>query len=129
VNYFPTLPGLDISIVRTTLYSTSIQRHDRALTERRASWWALPRYRYELKFNFLRQAGYQQTYDEVEALTDFFESTRGGMLPFLLVDPVDSVERVVRFDDVGLTIGRFLSHVFESRVVLISLLGEDGEET
>jgi hypothetical protein len=118
------IPGIDIVIKRSTIYSTTIESSDYKI-ERRASWYLNPRYKYEIKFNFLRQSVLQSTYDEVAELVNFFDSNRGSLYSFSLIDPVDGITRQVRFDE-SLTLEQFLYKIYNSSVILIGTFDSGG---
>jgi hypothetical protein len=95
---FPTLPGLDIATKRSEIYSTGVQAAVSG-KDLRAAWWSTPKYQYTLTINFLRQANFslQTVGDELVTLTNFYETHKGQWDSFLFNDPVDGVQRRVRF--------------------------------
>ena len=95
---FPALPGLDIAVKRTELYSTLVQAGQSGKVLR-ASFWSTPQYEYELTFNFLRQTSFSPmtSYDELATLKTFFDSMLGQYGSFNYTDPVDGVVRLCRF--------------------------------
>ena len=115
---FPNLPGLDISVHRSELWSTLVQTACSG-KELRASFWSTPRYQYELRFNFLRQAGFSNlTYqDEFIALQQFFDSMQGQYNAFLFTDPVDGQIKTVRFYEDNLDLEQFLFLVWKSQTI------------
>ena len=120
---FPTLPGLDISVKRTDVYSTMVQAGGTG-KEQRASVQATPRYRFELTFNFFRQTNFsaQTTFDELASLVTFFETQKGRWDAFNFTDPVDGTVRTCRFDQDELDIQRIVQLCWKgvSAVKLIS---------
>lgn len=88
------LPGMDISVKRTQVWKTAIQEAVSG-AEQRATFWSAPRFKYQIKFNFLRQS---KNGDETATLMQFFDTHRGRFESFLIVDPYDGVTRRVRFD-------------------------------
>lgn len=95
---FPTLPGLNIAIKRTEIYSTLVQPGATG-KEQRASFQATPRFQFDLTFNFFRQAAFsaQTVFDELSSLQTFFETQKGQWDTFNFTDPVDSTVRTCRF--------------------------------
>jgi len=121
---FPTFPGLDVSVKRTPIFETSVQK-SRSGKELRASWSATPRYVYKLKFNVLRSVAALQ---EVQTLMTFFETHRGRWDSFLFNDPYDGAQRRVRFDQDKLEAERIAmntvsggGHTWQVTVDLISV--------
>lgn len=86
---FPTLLGIDLAIKRSEVYATKIQTSASG-KELRASFQSTPRYKWDMKLNFLRQAGYQTVQDEVALLGSFFTSMKGSWDSFLLTDKTDN---------------------------------------
>ncbi len=118
---FPSFQGIDLAIKRRAIYATKVQTSASG-KELRASFQSTPRYAYELKFNFLRQAGYQSTQDEVAQLDSFFDTMIGSWDSFLLNDPVDGVQRRVRFVDDQLDLEQILNQCWSGGTVkLISV--------
>ena len=95
---FPALPGFDIAVKRTPLFSTQIQAAPSG-KELRASWWSFPRWQYDLTLNFVRQAGFsaQTLYDEAATLVSFHAQHRGSWDSFLFSDPYDSSDTAMGF--------------------------------
>ena len=94
---FPKLAGLDISVKRTPVFATKIQTSSSG-KEQRASFQAFPRYRYELRMNFLRQANsYNTVSDEAATLMNFLAQHRGAWDSFLFADPYDSSDTAMGF--------------------------------
>lgn len=95
---FPTLPGLDLAIKRTPIYSTLVQTAPSG-KEARAAFTATPRYRYELPVNFLRQVGFRTgVSDELAPIQALFDNNKGKWDTFSFTDPQDGVTRSCRFD-------------------------------
>ncbi len=107
---FPTLAGFDIKVTRKEIYSTLTQAAASG-KELRASLWSTPRYRYSLNLNFVRQGGYSVNTlsDEVVTLNAFFDTHLGTWDSFLFNDPVDGVQRRVRFASDELTLERIVN--------------------
>lgn len=108
---FPTLAGADISIRRVPLYNTAVKT-SRGGYEQRVSYAATPRYRYELKLNFLRDAP-----GETQQVLDFVALHRGRWDSFLLLDPITNANVRVRFDMDEFEFDRFLSQVWEVKTL------------
>lgn len=107
---FPTLPGLDIAVKRTELYSTLVQPAASG-KELRATFWSTPKFQYELTFNCFRQTGFSANTvsDELAALQTFFESQLGQFNTFNFTDPVDSTVKVCRFAQDTMDIERIVN--------------------
>jgi hypothetical protein len=117
------LPGLSIDVSRSEIHSTTIELCNTGV-ELRAPWFTgQQRYRYTLKFNFLRQNNHQAIIDELDKLHDFYLEKSGRLISFWLVDPVTGSDVAVRFEE-ELDIERILSGVYTSSVTLISCPGE-----
>jgi hypothetical protein len=113
------LPGVDIKIERTPIYSTAVLEAQSG-KEQRASWWSAPRYKYVVQVNFMRSNGPDG--DEGYRLIDFLDQHAGRFDSFLLDDPYDGVQRRVRFDDDALLTARVLDGVWEAlKIALISV--------
>lgn len=82
---YPTLPGLMWPIKRTPVWNTSIKTTPSG-REWRSTEVTCPRYRYGLKYEFLRNA---VAYGEFQALFGFFNARRGRFDTFLFLDPDD----------------------------------------
>lgn len=118
-SYFPiNLPGISITISRSIIFSTKIQTSPSGV-ELRTSWWDNPKYSYNIKIEFLRQAGFskQTLTDELQTLVNFYRLHHGKMESFLLVDPVDGVERRVRFDEDSLTLDRLFEMAYSCNTI------------
>jgi hypothetical protein len=120
---FPTLPGLDIAVKRTEIFSTLVQPGSTG-KEQRASFQGTPRYQFELTFNFFRQTNFsaQTTFDELSTLVTFFETQKGQWDTFSFTDPVDGTVRTCRFAQDQLDIQRIVNLAWKgaSAVKLIS---------
>jgi len=120
---FPTLPGLDISVKRSEIYSTLVQPGATG-KEQRASFQSTPRFQFDLTFNFFRQTGFSANTvsDELAALQTFFETQKGQWDTFSFTDPVDSTVRTCRFAQDQLDIERIVALAWKgaSAVRLIS---------
>jgi hypothetical protein len=111
---FPdTLMGFDIKVTRKEIYSTIVQSAASG-KELRAGLWSTPRYSYQLNLNFVRQSGFSVNtlVDELITLVTFFETHKGKWDSFLYNDPVDGVQRRVRFDMDELTLERLFNLVW-----------------
>ena len=107
---FPSLPGLDISVKRRTIFSNLTQTG--ASGKRfKAAYTGIPLYGYDLTFNFLRQAGFspQTAADELKALSDFFEQMYGSWGTFNFTDPLDGTPRICSFDQDTLDLERVVA--------------------
>ena len=95
---FPSLPGFDINVKRTPLFSTGIQAAPSG-KELRASWWAFPKWQYDLTLNFVRQAGFsaQTLIEEAGTLVTFHAQHLGKWDSFLFQDPYDSSDTAMGF--------------------------------
>jgi hypothetical protein len=94
---FPsTLAGVAAEVSRTPVYDTKVQTSVSG-KELRASYQSTPRYRYELKFNFIRKVRPGGGSDLTDLIT-FFETHRGRWDDFLYVDPYTTLQVRVRFD-------------------------------
>ncbi len=88
---FPTLKGRDITIDRTSMFST---RKPKAVSGKIVSiaQWASPLYQWTVTFNFLRTGLFgPSTFTELEQLRGFFEKLKGAFDSFLFQDPNDNV--------------------------------------
>ncbi|WP_445364893.1 DUF2460 domain-containing protein (plasmid) [Microbulbifer sp. ANSA001] len=103
------LPGLDIKVRRTLIFKTRVQESGSG-REVRIRRQRDPRYKYRLRFNFLRSAPPMM---ELQQLVDFFEAHYGRWDSFLLDDPYDGVRRRVRFMHDKLDAEQFLHQVWE----------------
>lgn len=112
---FPTLEGLDVAVEREPEYATTIHESVSG-REDRTSWWAAPKYRYNLKFNYLRQSA-----NEVSALLDLHAASSGSLKTFTYTDPYDGVTRDCRFSRDGLRIVRIVDGVWQCEVEIVSV--------
>ena len=121
---FPdTLMGIDIAVARSVIYATKIQTASSG-KELRASFQSTPRYAYELTLNFLRQSGFSVNtlLDEAAALSAFYVTHRGQWDSFLYNDPVDGVQRRVRFAQDNLDLKRIVNLCWDGGTIkLISV--------
>ena len=118
---FPSFAGVDIAIKRSEIYATKIQTSVSG-KELRASFQSTPRYRYELRLNFLRQATYNTVTDEVAQLKTFFDTMLGAWDSFLFNDPVDSVQRRVRFEQDNMDLEQLVTGAWDGQTIkLISV--------
>ena len=118
---FPSFAGVDIAIKRSEIYATKIQTSVSG-KELRASFQSTPRYRYELRLNFLRQAAYNTVTDEVAQLKTFFDTMLGSWDSFLFNDPVDSVQRRVRFEQDNMDLEQLVTGAWDGQTIkLISV--------
>lgn len=114
---FPTFIGLDISVVRTTIYATKVQRSGSGM-ERRAKFQATPLYRFRLRINSLRttRAG-----NEVTALASFFERMAGQFDTFSFTDTVDGTVRTCRFESDELDLEQIVALLFSTGITFITV--------
>lgn len=120
---FPEFMGFDIKVSRKEIYSTLVQSPASG-KELRAALWSTPRYRYSLNLNFVRQSGFSVNtlVDEVAILNAFFEAHLGTWDSFLFNDPVDGVQRRVRFVSDELSLERIANLVWSGGTIeLISV--------
>jgi hypothetical protein len=121
---FPQLPGLDIQVQRESIYSTKIYTSASG-EEQRTSWWPTPRFRYQLRFNFLRTSvaapAPWQADSEAGVILQFLDDHRGAWDSFVFADPYDGVQRQVRFEQDTLVIQQVVGGVWEASFSLISL--------
>ncbi len=95
---FPTLPGADIAIKRTPVFSTLIQTSASG-KELRASFQSTPRWRYEIPLNFLRIPGFSvnTSTNEMAAILGLFNAVRGSWDNFLFSDPYSKAASATPF--------------------------------
>jgi hypothetical protein len=121
---FPSLPGLALAFARESLYKT-VTYENPGGTEQRVSLQATPRYRYTLRYNFLRQAvaapSPYQAQTEVGVVLLFLDDHKGAWDSFLFDDPVDAIQRRVRFVEDSLRIERILGQVYEVSFELLTV--------
>lgn len=92
---FPTLPGLMWNVHKQPIFSTRVQT-SRSGRETRAAYWSYPIYRFELRYEFLRddrsipanQTGASPAH-ELKTLLGFFLQRRGSYEAFNFDDPTD----------------------------------------
>ena len=114
---FPNFPGIDVAVKRSEVYSTKVQTSSSG-KELRASFWGVPIYRYEIPLNFLRQTTfYNASSDEVAQLKAFFETMRGKWDSFLFNDPVDGVQRRVRFDQDNIDMEQIVAGAWDGKTI------------
>lgn len=82
---FPDLPGIDIKVRKSPIWSTEIQRAVSG-KELRAAFFSYPLYRFQVSFEVLRSG----SLGELESLIGFFNLRRGRYDNFLFTDPEDS---------------------------------------
>ncbi len=90
---FPTLPGLAFDVVKTPLFSTSIQT-SRSGRELRRRNWANPIYTFQLQYEFLRD---DLAFAEMKTLAGFYMQRQGSFDSFLFADPDDSIASNIQF--------------------------------
>lgn len=83
---FPDLPGIDIKVKKTPMWSTRVQTAASG-KELRATLFSYPLYKITLSCNVLR-AGAEA---ELQNVIGFFNSRKGRFDSFLFTDPLDSV--------------------------------------
>jgi hypothetical protein len=123
-NVFPDLPGLDIQVTRRSLWATPIQTATSG-KEQRASLQATPRYEYAIKANVLRSEVAAptpyQALNELTVLLGFIDDHKGAWDSFLFNDPVDGVQRRVRFVEDSLSVTRVADKLWSADLTLISV--------
>lgn len=93
---YPILPGIKRSILRRTVFSTTVQRSV-SLKEQRIAWANLPIYEFELSYDLLRQGTLRgHVYSELSTLLNFFETQLGRYDTFNFTDDYDPSNVVVR---------------------------------
>lgn len=114
---FPTLAGSIMEVERTPFYGTTVQT-EASGRELRVAWMDSPRYRFRLRFDFLRQdAGG----DEANTLLAFHATHKGSWDSFLYTDPYDGTSRRVRFASDELPTTRRTGRVWTAEVELVSM--------
>ncbi|MDP5209991.1 DUF2460 domain-containing protein [Microbulbifer sp. 2205BS26-8] len=103
------LPGLSIKLRRTPIFKTRVQEAASG-REFRARYQREPRYRYRLRYEFLRS---DPPLRELQQLVQFFEDHYGRWDSFYFDDPYDGIRRRVRFYRDNLDVERFLIHLWE----------------
>ena len=124
-NVFPSsLPGIDIEVERSTSYATTVQTSSSG-KEQRASWQSTPRYTYRLRINFMRSAvaapSPYQALNELTVIQGFIDDHKGQWDSFLFNDPVDGVQRRVRFTSDELTISRLVNNIWTAEIEMITV--------
>jgi hypothetical protein len=124
---WPELPGIQLAKEREPVFQTTIQA-DGSGAEYTSAWQSTPRYKWSLQYDFLRQnvnavstGGSYTNGDEVNTLHQFFMVHQGQWDSFLFNDPVDGVQRRVRFDQDGLRLTRRVDQIWQAAVALISV--------
>ena len=127
---FPTLPGIDVKIVRTEVWPTNVQSTPSGM-ELRGSWSTTPRLHYTVSFEFLRSDQVEALRDELGQLAEFFSMHRGAALPFVIDDPITGNPVTVRFASDELNIERLFPTSSSGRPIwkgnpieLVSVKGE-----
>lgn len=82
---YPDLPGLSLAVHRIPVYATLIQAGATG-AEQRATFSSCPKYRYQLKYEFLRS---DAAWNEFQKLFGFIARHLGRYSSFLFVDPDD----------------------------------------
>jgi Conserved hypothetical protein 2217 (DUF2460) len=118
------LPGLDVNIERESIYSSTIYTSASG-KEQRTSWWASPRFRYNLTYNVLRTyVSAPAPWDsdsEIGVVLQFLDDHLGPYDSFLFQDPYDGIQRTVRFESDTLTIQQVVKGVWQVKFSLLSL--------
>ena len=89
---FPTLPGIDIRVRKTPIWSTEVKTAVSG-KELRAAFYSTPLYKFGVSFNVLR-AGAEA---ELQSLVGFFNDRRGRFDNFLFVDQSDNAATAQQF--------------------------------
>lgn len=84
---FPALAGLEWNVAKVASWNSRVQGSVGGY-ETRIALQSLPRWRWTLQYEFLRQA---TAYAEFQTLADFFNARKGRYDSFLYTDPTDSV--------------------------------------
>ncbi len=84
---FPSLPGLTPEIKKAPTWSTNVAISTSGV-ERRTSFWAYPRWTFELAYEVIRD---RATADELEGLWELFNTCQGKRYAFLFLDPTNYV--------------------------------------
>ncbi len=96
---FPqTLPGIKMDFARESIFATKLQE-SRSGKELATAWWSLPKYRYTVNIEFLRQ-GLQLNgnYSEMATLVNFYEAQKGQYDIFQFTDPYNGTVQTCRFE-------------------------------
>jgi uncharacterized protein (TIGR02217 family) len=89
---YPTLQGQSIEVVKTALWKNVVQPTTSG-KEVRIKLWSYPKYKIELKYNFLTNINFNYTgtnSGDLETLIEFFNKVGGNYSDFLYLDPVDN---------------------------------------
>ncbi len=87
---FPSLPGLAFPVKRASRFRSNIQETGSG-AETAISYWTTPRWRWELKYNFLRQGTLNLvSYTEYTSLQGFFNQRYGRWDTWLYTDADDN---------------------------------------
>ena len=112
---FPTLPGMDTKVEREEVYAAVVHTASSG-KEQRGRFQTTPRYRYTLTFSLLRDSvaapSPHQALSETAVVKSFFDQHYGQWDSFLFNDPIDSVQRRVRFASDSLTYEQLADGVF-----------------
>lgn len=123
-NVFPSLPGLDVAVELEPAYRTTVHETV-AGKEYRTTWGVAKRFRYKLRFNFLRESTAAPApwaaYNEKAIVEKFHDDHFGSFDSFLFTGP-DGVQRRVRFASDTLTFVRSASGLWDLEADLISVL-------
>ncbi len=104
---FPVLPGLEWNSVKAPIWNSRIQQST-GLYELRASYTALPLWKWTLSYEFLRQYG---TLTEFATLVGFFNARQGKFDSFLYSDPNDNtIDAATPFQ---FATGDGVTHIFQ----------------
>ena len=112
---WPTIPGMTMEIIRTVEWSTTIKRSASG-RETRIQWWPAPLYNYQITIEFLRQGTvnpHHAAYSEAQTLVGFFNTNMGAWDTFTFTDPLDGIQRTVRFSEDTLAITRRFSNIWD----------------
>lgn len=90
---YPDLPGLSFGVQRTPMFKTGLAETDSGREFSRAIWSA-PKWRYRLKYEFLRSAA---SYAELQLLVGFFCRHQGRYDTWLFDDGDDNTATGVQF--------------------------------
>lgn len=115
------MPTLNFKIKRTTVFATQIQSGASGI-EQRASFNALPRYKYEISITARQYEGN----DEVAYINNLWEMHYGQYDSFRIIDPMSGELVIVRFDMDELAWSRKDHHLWwQVDISLISVKGVD----
>ena len=84
---FPTLKGLAFDLVRTPIWSNSVEQFVSGKEVRINNGWTYPRYQWDLTFSILRS---DATNAELQTLMGFYNSRNGSYDSFLYTDSEDN---------------------------------------